>query len=397
MLPKNNTELRYLVFTVLSIAVPFAGLYLLSLLSPIIFPYTIFPTMTVQVALALSGSLIWWIAYGFWCYVYAIFAMAIRTYPTLKLFAFEFKGAFIKYKKTVIIGHIFHLGFLYLSPYFRPDRDTNKLYNPMINYDLDSGLLSLNTQITLITVVTLFISFVINELIERHKFDLFTELDRRVSGFPVSESTPESSQLFHRTSTRDIAVTCAHEAGHALLFAALPKVSDQFIIKVLETPDNGTLGYVGGYSLGDEYLPTKCFMEWSMLMLLSGRAAEQATFGVTTFGAGADYKKWQLYARLYLGSGYGRWLDYNCEAKTQEEHVANSVVVNALLDSQIDWLLKLFEVNREVLMDLAAMLRERRTLNKSDTEPFWARVMLPEDCPRPADVNFKGEEPSLTT
>jgi cell division protease FtsH len=90
-------------------------------------------------------------------------------------------------------------------------------------------------------------------------------------------------------------VVAWHEAGHALVSELLPSVDK--VQKVSIVPRGKALGYTLNLPQEDRYLKTREELIDYMKMLLSGRVAEQITFGRVTTGASDDLERVTSIAR----------------------------------------------------------------------------------------------------
>lgn len=193
-------------------------------------------------------------------------------------------------------------------------------------------------------------------------------------------SWPEGTAT--RTLTeRDIRYTAAHEAGHALAYAALGALPADLKLNINDRSDpNGVLGFVSG-TLGEHRLNEKTFAEWLMLVFLAGKMGESALLGETTLDGGGDHTRWLTVARQYL-SNHNRGIFYE-EPRNEWEHKQNEEKLNALQSDQVAMLTRLFDHNADVFKGLAEALLERRTLDRDAVIPFLARVQLPDGFPLP--------------
>ncbi|MFO7730442.1 MAG: ATP-dependent zinc metalloprotease FtsH [Spirochaetia bacterium] len=85
---------------------------------------------------------------------------------------------------------------------------------------------------------------------------------------------------------REKKVVAAHEAGHALTAALLPKVDP--VHKVSIIPRGNALGYTWQRPVEDRYLMGQGELEERLIVLLGGRAAEKLIFSEVSTGAADD-------------------------------------------------------------------------------------------------------------
>lgn len=206
---------------------------------------------------------------------------------------------------------------------------------------------------------------------------------RGVAVFPPRELTE-----------RDTRYTAAHEAGHALVYAALGRLPVDVKVAINDRPDaHGVLGFVTG--IHDRHrLPEKTFAEWRMLELLAGKMGE-STLGETTLCGSNDHLQWLDIACLYL-SNHCRGMFY-AEPQNRFEWEQREAKLEALHQEHLRTLKSLFDLNTEVFRQLADALFEKRRLTRDDLIPFLARVKLPEGFPQPFGpiVEANGRRPSV--
>ncbi|WP_323004802.1 hypothetical protein [Denitromonas sp.] len=184
-----------------------------------------------------------------------------------------------------------------------------------------------------------------------------------------------------RPTPRDNRYTAAHEAGHALVYAALGSLPADVKLAVNEQPDeNGTLGFVTGIS-SKHHLDEKSFAEWYMLVFLAGKLGEAVMHGESTLGSSNDHLRWLSVARSYLANHYRGM--YYAEPQNKFEQEQNEAKLEALQAEQLAMLRTLFDANADVFKQLADTLLETRTMGRDDLIPFLSRVKLPDSFPLP--------------
>ncbi len=181
--------------------------------------------------------------------------------------------------------------------------------------------------------------------------------------------------------TRDNRYTAAHEAGHALVYAALDHLPADVRITVLEQPErDGTLGFISRIK-GPHQLVERAFVEWDMLVLLAGKIGEDRAMGETTMGSSNDFTRWVDAAKRYLSNQY-RGLYYP-EPQNELELKHNVAIMAELQREQTALLKQLFDRNAALFENLADTLLEKRTLSSEELACFLAKVDLPGGFPRP--------------
>lgn len=193
-------------------------------------------------------------------------------------------------------------------------------------------------------------------------------------------------------------ITAYHEAGHALVAAALP--GNDPVHKITIMPRGRALGYTMVLPDQEKYSTTRSEMLNQLAYMLGGRAAEELIFHDPTTGAANDIEKATSVARamvtqygmterlgaikygqeqgeVFLGRDMGHARDYSEEvAAAIDEEVRT--FIEAAHQEAYDVLVD----NREVLDALVLALLERETLDKAEIEEIFAELNL--RSPRPA-------------
>lgn len=184
-----------------------------------------------------------------------------------------------------------------------------------------------------------------------------------------------------KPTARDNRYTAAHEAGHALVYAALGRLPHEVKAAVNDLPDhNGVLGFVTGIN-SQHRLDEKTFAEWYMLVFLAGKMGEARMMGESTLGSTNDHARWLNVAKQYLSNHY-RGMFYP-EPQNEFEQKLNEEKLSALQDDQLGMLSRLFDQNTDVFKEFADALLEKRTLARDELISFLTRVELPEGFPLP--------------
>lgn len=193
-------------------------------------------------------------------------------------------------------------------------------------------------------------------------------------------------------------ITAYHEAGHALVAAALP--GNDPVHKITIMPRGRALGYTMVLPDQDKYSTTRSEMLNQLAYMLGGRAAEELIFHDPTTGAANDIEKATAVARamvtqygmterlgaikygqeqseVFLGRDMGHMRDYSEEvAAAIDEEVRT--FIEAAHQEAYDTLVE----NREALDALVLALLERETLDKGEIEEIFSDLNL--RSPRPA-------------
>ncbi len=193
-------------------------------------------------------------------------------------------------------------------------------------------------------------------------------------------------------------ITAYHEAGHALVAAALPGTDPVHKITIL--PRGRALGYTMVLPEQEKYSTTRSEMQNQLAYMLGGRAAEELIFHDPTTGASNDIEKATALARamvmqygmterlgairygqeqneVFLGRDMGHIRDYS-----EEIAAAIDEEVRAFIEQAHQEAYDVLVANRDVLDAMVVALLEKETLDKSEIEDVFSSLQLRE--PRPA-------------
>ena len=121
---------------------------------------------------------------------------------------------------------------------------------------------------------------------------------------------------------------CIHEAGHALCYGLCNGIPEDATIGIDADAFNLAMGIVTLPKPRDPTEVTKRLLEWQMLMLMSGAAAERHFLGEDSVCRGGDMTAMSATATLYLIAGYGEV--YLPDATEEKEIAANRGVIYRL-------------------------------------------------------------------
>ena len=197
---------------------------------------------------------------------------------------------------------------------------------------------------------------------------------------------------------KEKSITAYHEAGHALVAAALP--GNDPVHKITILPRGRALGYTMVLPDQERYSMPRSQMLNQLAYMLGGRAAEELIFHDPTTGASNDIEKATALARamvmqygmterlgairygkeqgeVFLGRDMGHVRDYS-------EEVAGAIdeEVRAFIEAAHQEAYEILVANRDVLDALVLALLEKETLDKGQIEEVFAALQLRE--PRPA-------------
>lgn len=180
-------------------------------------------------------------------------------------------------------------------------------------------------------------------------------------------------------SDQDELHIAAHEAGHALLFAALSSVPRDLTVTI--APVGGPVGCLGRVTRpnGPHRLMSKQTAEWEMLVLLAGSIGERHLLGWESMGASNDHQRWLDIAQRYL-MHLDRGIYYGAPSNAREfEH--DRKMLADLLNEQQSVCRIFFSENGDVHRNLVSVLLAARTMDYDALAPFLERVVLPAEIP----------------
>lgn len=200
---------------------------------------------------------------------------------------------------------------------------------------------------------------------------------------PVSPRSMTYSR--RKASSQDRRFIAAHEAGHALIFAACLPYPDDLTVVVKDSPDaaSNAMGYVRKEQ-HQHLLIEKEVAEWNMLLSLAGASGERASTGRETLGAISDSCTWQAVATAYL-SCLHRGMFYNPPSDKLEIEQNEALLVR-LREEQEALLAQFFEINHDVHARLTQRLLDDGSLKGVQLHPYFAAVHFPAEFPRPSEL-----------
>ncbi|WP_247391681.1 hypothetical protein [Ralstonia pseudosolanacearum] len=191
-----------------------------------------------------------------------------------------------------------------------------------------------------------------------------------VAGYAVARPRPMPRK------PEDIQRTAIHEAGHVLMFMTRGELPEAFTVSVRAEISGYDLyrGQVEHSQPAPDVL-TEGYLRWSMQMLVAGAEAEYVALGERADGAQTDNAKWLTAATAYLSSGFGEVFYTEPAGDAQIEH--NRLVLNALKSECTQEVRTFLTANRQVLVELSAVIAKDKFLNRDQLAPYVARVVLP--------------------
>ncbi len=212
--------------------------------------------------------------------------------------------------------------------------------------------------------------------------ELLDEAIDRVIGGPQQRSRVMSEH--------EKLVTAYHEAGHALVAAAMPNADPVHKITIL--PRGRALGYTMVLPDQDKYSVTRNELLGQLAYMLGGRAAEELVFHDPTTGAHNDIEKATSTARAMvmqygmterLGAVYygqsngdvflGRDLGHAREYSESVSAVIDDEV-RSLIDGAHHEAFAVLDENRDVLDALVVRLLEKETLQKEEIASIFQGI-----------------------
>ena len=193
------------------------------------------------------------------------------------------------------------------------------------------------------------------------------------------ENGLETARMPKLCTAEDRHIASIHEAGHALILAALPNIPDQFAMETFPSPNKGRLGSINLVDWGGYLIPQN-FVQIQLLCLLAGQQAEKFIFNEHFNGSSRDLRLWQQEAKDFLKSGFGEL--YFSPVENDYEAEQNRLTLERLRNEQGDLLSRFFQANQEVLRDLAKELLTKGKLLRAEVEPFLSQVQLIDGFPR---------------
>lgn len=205
-------------------------------------------------------------------------------------------------------------------------------------------------------------------------------------------------------------ITAYHEAGHALVAAALP--GNDPVHKITIMPRGRALGYTMVLPDQEKYSTTRSQMLNQLAYMLGGRAAEELIFHDPTTGASNDIEKATAVARamvmqygmterlgaikygqeqgeVFMGRDMGHTRDFS-----EEVAAAIDEEVRAFIETAHQEAYDLLVANREALDAIVIALMERETLQKEEIAEIFAELNLRE--PRGAWTGSARRSPDIS-
>ena len=183
-------------------------------------------------------------------------------------------------------------------------------------------------------------------------------------------------------SAHDVRAIAVHEAGHALLYAALRPLPVYVTVTLYDRPGrDDVLGDVTKI-IYPHQLEDLTFLRWQMLMLLAGQAAEQALLSEETVGPVQDLAQWTELAQDYLMLCRGEV--FFAKPANEYQAMLNQRLLTRALTLQRLQVRAFLSINRSVLDDLANEIELHKRLSARELQSLFAGVQIPASFPTPA-------------
>ena len=189
-------------------------------------------------------------------------------------------------------------------------------------------------------------------------------------------------------SDKEKKITAYHEAGHAILFHALPDVGPVYTVSIIPT-GVGAAGYTMPLPEKDEMFATKSRMLQDIMVSLGGRIAEEIIFGDITTGASSDIKKATKTARrMVTRYGMSDNIGVICydddddevfigkdlaHAKAHSEEISGEIdkEVKRIIDDCYTKAKDIIMQHENILHSCAKLLLEKEKINREEFEALF--------------------------
>ena len=174
---------------------------------------------------------------------------------------------------------------------------------------------------------------------------------------------------------------CYHEAGHALVIAAIPGalriVASVSAYQYMR--DDGTQGQVQWVPTDLKMIGTEDYMSIRMLVGLGGLMAERHVFGEHGNGGNSDLENWISEAKAFHRVGFGGFYYVKPENGHEQHH--NTKVLATLRRRHSLLLTEFMIMNETLLEELSDRLMEQTALSGDQLEELLVKVKFPRGFP----------------
>lgn len=197
---------------------------------------------------------------------------------------------------------------------------------------------------------------------------------------PQNLNPKKGEKALREPSDRDIRVVASHESGHVLMHAlALPCLDDSLSLSIDALDAQDIKGYVISYT-EPHRCPSADFIEFRLMVLLAGRAAEDILLGGHTGGSRNDLNRWMHLASQYGASCLNIGLYPNPQNSMEAE--ANLKALTQYQEKQYRNVWRFLDDNRGILKEMRDAAIEKGSLTFDDIRPMLDRVEIPPGFPR---------------
>ncbi|OSQ45658.1 hypothetical protein [Thalassospira alkalitolerans] len=185
-------------------------------------------------------------------------------------------------------------------------------------------------------------------------------------------------------SKRDNETVAIHEAGHAMMFAAVDEIPGY--VEIIAKPSEFGLGATVGTGLKHQAAASNEY-QWAMLCCLAGQAAEKFKLGIIHDGSQQSYEHWMDAAKRFLSQQPGQ-IFYPAPTNTLEiEH--NNQALCELRERHLSLLEQYFSLNSAVFDSLCETLHKQKHVKAGKLRKLLAPVQLPDGFPTIVLSNMK--------
>lgn len=167
-----------------------------------------------------------------------------------------------------------------------------------------------------------------------------------------------------------------HECGHLLMHA--PSI-DQVSLPLSATlrGDGHQEASITTHTSSDQY-PSSDHVKFHLMILLSGKAAEDVVLGGASRGAEDDLERWMSVAFTHAQSCLGIAL-YK-PVSSELESLANLKALQEYQSIQYVNAWKFMEINQAILIEMSNLLLKQQHLKHEDIIPFLKRATITNGC-----------------
>ena len=173
---------------------------------------------------------------------------------------------------------------------------------------------------------------------------------------------------------------CIHEAGHALCYGLCDGTPEDAAIGIDTDSFNIMMGVITLPTPRDPTEVTKSYLEWQMLNLMAGSAAEKHFLGEESVCGSGDMMAMQTVATMYLMAGYGE--TYQADAKEALEVEVNRRAIDRLRQTIKARADQLIELNQDLCRKLADIIDETEYVGCEQIAGVVDSVVFPEGIER---------------